>query len=748
MPLQLSGSRCEDERRGAKHPPVKHESEPDTSPSVSEALRPLSDTELSSLGAIGTRWREDFPAGTPPLPIDPSLERASAPPDSSRLGRFAPISLFQVEGPEQLVATGIAEEEGSRAARAKRRLRRVLLGPPLASSAVTHERMRKLIALPVLSGDLLSSVAYGPEALVAILLIAGTSALRFEIPLSIGLVALMLLVGVSYRQTIRAYPSGAGSYIVASANLGEIPGLVAGVGLITDYVLTVAVSVAAGVAAVTSAAPVLHSQTTLLCLLVVVVLVGGNLRGVRQAGRLFASPTYIFLAAMAILIVGGISKVADRGFTTLPPPHVSATASLGLLLVMRAFASGATAMTGIEAVSNAVPVFRSVQWRNARTTLTWMVGILIVLFSLLMALVHLQGVVPTRNQTLLSELTSSIYGRGVLYWIIQSATALVLVFAADTAFNDFPRVLFYMARNDHAPRAFLRMGDRLVFSNGILVLGVLASVILLVFRGRTDSLIPLFAVGVFLAFTLSQSGMVVHWWRLRDRHWRKSMGLNALGAAASGVVLVTAAMTKFTEGAWVVVVGIPVLTILLLRIRNHYKVVERQTSIAGTEAADWRWDLLEEPSMIREAGRLALPRAGRPGSVKHVVLIPISRIDRPSLKALSYAASLGKPTLALHISPEEAEAARFRKAWDRLGSPVPLEVVVSPHRALVAATLNYVEALHALHPELTLTVVVPYVLVVGRWRRLLHSRIGKHLREALEAHEDVAVTEIPFRVSG
>ena len=717
--------------------------ESSSSPSVSEALRGLSEEELEALSRLGQSWRDDAVGPPPRLPVDPSLERSPELPTPSRFGRFAPVALFHTEGPREVVASEEAESDRSSSARVAHRLRRAVLGPSLASSTVVHERMRKLIALPALSGDLLSSVAYGPEAMITVLVLAGSGALALELPLALGLLGLMVVVGVSYRQTIRAYPSGAGSYIVATDNLGEVAGLAAAVGLIIDYILTVAVSVTAGVSSVTSALPGLRPDTVLLGVLVIVILLAGNLRGVRQAGNLFALPTYLFLLAMAMLIVGGFVKVASRGFTAVPPPHLTAVVVLGPLLVLRAFASGATSMTGIEAVSNAVPVFRPAQWRNARTVLTWMVAILIVLFAGLVLLVHLQGLVPKSNETLLSQLAAGVFGRHALYGFIQGATALELVFAADTAFNDLPRVLFFMARNDHAPRAFLRMGDRLAFSNGIILLAAASTLILVAFHGQTEALIPLFAVGVFLAFTLSQAGMVVHWWRLRSPHWRKSMVINGIGALASGLVLVTAALTKFLAGAWVVVVAVPVLTLLLLRIKAHYASVEQETSVAHARAAD----LELVPSAPRPEGHSGEIRLiATPEKVHHLLVVPMARIDLPSLQALAYAVSFGQPTLALHVSPEEIEAERFQHAWDRWGVHVPLEVVVSPYRAVVGPIVNYLEALHAQGPEITLTVVVPEIRVRHWWHRFLHDHLGQRLRRAVEHHAGIAVTEVPYQL--
>src|SRR5918999_3655220 len=360
------------------------------------------------------------------------------------------------------------------AAPRRTRLRRALVGPPLRSTALAGEKLRKLMALPVLSADALSSVAYGPEAMIAVLVLAGSGGLALSLPVAAAIAFLMLATGVSYRQTIRAYPGGGGSYIVASDNLGRRAGLTAAAGLMTDYVLTVAVSVASGVAAVTSALPALRPGHVAIGLGVIAVLLAGNLRGVRQAGSLFAAPTYAFILAMALLVAVGLVEAANRGFATTPHPPLAATEGLGLLLVLRAFSSGSTAMTGIEAISNAVPVFKPKAWRNARTTLTAMVALLILLFAGTVVLAHLDGVVPAADQTVLSQLAHGSFGDGPLYAFTQAATAAVLMLAANTAFNDFPRVLSLMARDWQAPRAFLRMGDRLAYSNGIVILAVAA----------------------------------------------------------------------------------------------------------------------------------------------------------------------------------------------------------------------------------------------------------------------------------
>jgi amino acid transporter len=345
-------------------------------------------------------------------------------------------------------------------------VRRVVLGPPLRSAAVVQERMRKLVALPVLASDLLSSVAYGPQAMLSVVLLAGSAALSRSLPIAGALVVLMVVAGLSYRQTIPAYPQGAGSYIVAGDNLGRAAGLAAAAGLLTDYVLTVSVSVTSGVDAVTSAVQGMRSQAVLLGLLVIGMFLAANLRGIRQAASLSAAPTYAFVLAVALLVGLGVAQLRGRGFAVTPPPPVPPVEALSLLLVLRAFSSGATSMTGIEAVSNAIPAFKPPEWRNARTTLTWMIALLVVVFGELVMLVHFDGVIPGPDETVLSGLGHVVFGNSLLYGYLQAATALILVVAANTAFNDFPRLLFYMARDCHAQRIFLRMGDRLASATG------------------------------------------------------------------------------------------------------------------------------------------------------------------------------------------------------------------------------------------------------------------------------------------
>jgi amino acid transporter len=713
----------------------------------SAVLPVLDGPEVSGLRAAGLLWQDSAQIHAPDeqaLPVDPRLSYESEP--GARHGRFVQIRSGRPDHSEDLEAMPLAGAIPSGSGRFGFVARRVIFGPALRSAALAEERMRKLVALPVLSSDALSSVAYGPEAMLVVLALAGSAQLKLSLPIAGAIIVLMIAVGLGYRQVIRAYPQGGGSYRVASENLGALAGLLAAAGLILDYILTVTVSIAAGVAAVTSAMPSLASATVPIGLAVIVILVVGNLRGVRAAGSIFAGPTYLFVIAIALIVIVGLIKAAGHGFAATPPPAVPATESLGVLLVLRAFSSGATAMTGIEAISNAVPVFKPPAAVNAGRTLSVMVVLLISMFAGIVILAHLDGVVPVGGQTVLSQLAHDSVGNGVLYIYVQAATALILLLAANTAFNGFPRLLFFMACDSYVPRTFLRMGDRLAFSHGIIALAVVAAAVFVGFGGRVDALIPLYAVGVFLAFTLAQTGMVVHWRRHRERHWRKAAVTNAVGAALSAVVLAVTAITKFAHGAWLVVLLIPLIVWACFKIHAHYEQTHHALIPSAGDppaaSANVQPRADPQPAPVRPGPELAC----NPDEVCNLVLVPLAAIDASSLHALAYAVSLAQPVLAVHISADEDEAARFHAYWRAWGEHVPLEVIVSPYRSTVAPLANYIEALHYQKPDVTLTVVVPEIVVRKLWQRALHRRIGPHLRRALRPLPGIAITSIPFHL--
>ena len=533
----------------------------------------------------------------------------------------------------------------------------------------------------------------------------------------------------------------------------------AAAGLLIDYVMTVAVSIASGVAAITSAYPSMQPATVWIGVGVIVILLAGNLRGVRQAGAMFAVPTYAFIAAIAALVVAGLVHAAGRGFHPVPVRHLAIVQAVTVLLVLRAFAAGSTAMTGIEAISNAVPSFKPVEWRNARITLSWMIGLLIGMFAGVLVITRLAGIVPVASQTMLSQLAHLSFGDGPAYIFIQAATAAVLLLAANTSYNDFPRVLFLMARDRQAPRSFLRIGDRLTFRNGILLLSVTSAAIYIVFRGNTESLLPLYAVGVFLAFTLSQTGMIMHWRRHRDQpHWRRSLAFNATGAVLSGIVFVIEGVTKFTAGAWVAIILIAAITVTALRTRRYYARTGQQLALRAEEAAapaalpprSLPGHLRAGPRADPRAPPHPAPRPRAPSSPGRSTPSPSSRSRSwtgPGLQALAYAAALGQPAFALHISPTAEEADRFLGYWQAWGDHLPLEVIVSPHRAMIAPLVNYLWTLHEQRPDLTLTVAVPELVDRHWWHRIMHEHVAERLQPILQSLPRVVVTSVPFHLA-
>lgn len=716
----------------------------DTTVTADAQLPALDDRAVAALGEVGRQWAScmaDREAWDQALPVDPDLRYLEGEPAG---GGFVRIRSATGQD-DDLEATPKGDERDSRVGRLQHVVRRVLIGPPLRSTALAEQRMSKRLALPVLSPDAISSVAYGPEAMMAILLLAGSSELKLSLPIGAVLVVLMVSVGLGYRQVIRAYPHGGGSYIVASDSLSPTWGLVAGAGLILDYILTVAVSVAAGVAAITSAIPSVSPATVPIGLAVIVVLVLGNLRGVRAAGALFAAPTYMFVSAIALVVIVGLVKSASHGFHVVAPVSHHATEALGLLLILRAFSSGATAMTGIEVISNAVSEFEPPEADNARSTLSVMVGLLVSMFIGVVVVAHFDGASPG-SQTVLSQIAHRSIGSGPLYAFVQIATTLVLLIAANSAINGFPQLLYFMARDSYVPRTFLRLGDRLAFTAGIVVLAVPAAILFAAFNGQTAPLIPLFAVGVFVAFTLAQSGMVAHWWNYREAGWRRALAINLVGAVLSGAVAIIAAATKFTAGAWIVVILIPLIVLACRCIHGAYEHARESLIPDPSEALVVPTAILAPPPPKAAATTPMGERQDAPTEVSHLVVVPIAALDLAALRALAYAASLSVPLLALHVSPSDEEAERFRGYWKAWGDHLPLEVVVSPYRATLAPLANYIEALHRQRPDLTLTVVVPELIPARRWQRLLHNRIAQRLRKMLIQDQGIIVTSVPFHL--
>jgi amino acid transporter len=598
-------------------------------------------------------------------------------------------------------------------------LKRWLVGPPMPLAQARHERLGKRVALAVFSSDAMSSVAYATEEILLILLLAGTVAVHLAVPIALAITTLLIVVVVSYQQTIHAYPSGGGSYIVARANLGMVPGLIAAAALLVDYVLTVAVSVAAGVAAITSALPVLSTHKVVLGVVFVAVIALANIRGVRESGRIFAVPTYFFIASFGLMLVVGAARWLTGTLPAAPPASVAAVEPFTWFLILRAFSSGCTAMTGTEAISNGIPAFRPHESRNAAITLGWMAAILATLFIGITVLASTLGILPTETETVVSQIARRLFGGGVLYFAVQAATALILVLAANTSFADFPRLASLLARDRFVPRQFATLGERLVFSNGILVLAGFAALLLVVFGGETHALIPLYAVGVFISFTLSQSGMVRRWWRARTQGWRWRMGVNGLGAAATGVVTVVIAVTKFTHGAWIVVLVIPLLVTAFVMMSRHYEEVADDLSLEGM---------------------------GSPPEFQHTVLVLVGDVHRGVVRAVQYARTLA-PTATVrgvYVETDPARTSRLEERWAQWGLGVPLVVLGSPYRSLLRPLLDYVDKIHARGDDQMVTVVLPEFLPRRWWQHVLHNQTALLVKGALLFRPNTVVADVPY----
>jgi amino acid transporter len=597
-------------------------------------------------------------------------------------------------------------------------LKRIILGQPLATAAERHERLGKISGLAVFSSDALSSVAYGTEEILWILVTAGTAALTLGLPIMAAIVVLVVIVASSYWQTIHAYPSGGGAYIVAKDNLGTLPGLVAGAALLLDYILTVAVSTAAGVAAITSAFPVLYPWRVPLCAFSVIGVTIANLRGLRESGRLFTIPTYWFIGSMLLLILAGLWRVLSGTVQPLPAEPLTATHTLTIFLILRAFSSGCATLTGIEAVSNGIPAFRQPEPRNASITLAWMAGILGGTSVGMAFLAHVYGAIPRETDTVVSMLARGIFGKSLLYFNIQAATALILFLAVNTSFQDFPRLSSILAKDGFMPRQMANRGDRLVFSNGILILAAVSIVLLIMFEGSVNALIPLYAVGVFLSFTLSQAGMVRHW--LKEAHPAPHhILLNGLGALSTGVVLLVIASTKFTHGAWMVIVLIPVIVLGFVRIHRHYQLVAERLSLAGA----------------------ARPRIG-----KNPVVVLVAGIHKGVVEALEYAKSISPNVTALTVDLDPTQTTRLRLRWAEWEPDVPLVVLESPYRSILRPLLDYIDRMERQGEGRYLTVVLPEFIPSHWWEHFLHNQTALLVKAALLFRPGKVTVSVPYHL--
>jgi amino acid transporter len=668
---------------------------------------------------------------SPPEPAPSGLERRE-----ERRGQRPGDRVVRIVRPREFkrtrggfVATEEALESESDLGRAWANVRRVLIGRRLATAEEHSERVSKKIGLAIFASDNISSSAYATEETMRVLALAGISAVAaLTLPLTVAIVVVLAIVVLSYVQVIKAYPSGGGSYVVAKENLGVVPGLVAGSALLVDYFLTVSVSVAAGVAAITSAFPDLHALRVTMALALVVLLTIGNLRGIREAGNIFAAPTYLYIFGVFGLIAIGLLRVLTGDIPPATPPIEpflpDGTQPLTLLLLLRAFASGSVALTGTEAVANGVQAFKKPEARNAQIVLIVMGTLFAAIFVSISFLATRIGIQPdeSETETVLSLLARSLVGTSWYFYLVQFSTSLILILAANTAFNGFPRLASIMAVDRFMPRQFAQRGDRLAFSTGIVALALVSSILIVIYDASVTGLIPLYTVGVFIAFTLSQGGMVRKWLRDRSGGWQAGAVINGAGAVATGVVAVVVGISKFQVGAWMVIAILPVLVAMLYAINRHYRSIEDSLLIAATA-----------PVRVQPT----VPR----------VVVPISRIDRASLRALSIAGGLGGDVHAVHISYDPDGAAAFKRRWKSVvGETIALDTIISPYRALMPPLLKYLDAIDRGDPGRPIIVVLAEFVPRHWWEALLHNQTALLLKLRLFVRRNTAVLDVPYHL--
>lgn len=602
-------------------------------------------------------------------------------------------------------------------------IKRFFVGDPLSNEMLTHERIPKWKALAVLSSDALSSVAYATEEVLIPLALFATAAVAWSMPIAIAIGVLLFVVTVSYRQTIDAYPNGGGAYTVAKDNLGVNAGLVAGAALLIDYVLTVSVSVAAGVENIASAFPILLPHKVGLGLFCILVIMLMNLRGVRESANVFAIPTYLFIGSFIVMIIVGFWKLTTGAAVQVAPIVHEVYPALPLFLLLRAFSSGCVALTGIEAISNGIPIFKDPSQRNAKITMAWMAFILGSFFLGITLLSHLYGIIPKEGETAVSLLARQIFGDGFFYYVIPTATTLILILAANTSYADFPRLSSLLAKDKFLPRQLASLGDRLVFSNGIVGLSIAAALLIFIFQGDTHSLIPLYAVGVFLSFTLSQSGMIVHHFRYREEGWQRALLFNAVGVLTTAGVLLVIGATKFTHGAWVVILLIPTFVFFFKQIHKHYVYANEK--------------------LVRPAGPPLQAKA-----LKHIAIVPVSGIHNGVISAVSYALSISKDVRAVYVEFNSESAEKLKKEWAETIPSVPLVILKSPYRSVISPLVKYIYRVEREMDDDIVTVIIPEFITTRWYHQLLHNQTALVLNLALRGRKDVVVTSVRYHLDG
>ena len=602
-------------------------------------------------------------------------------------------------------------------------IKRFLIGRPLKSTELGEQKLNKTKALAILSSDALSSVAYGPEQILIVLITVGAAAFWYSIPIAIGVLILLTALILSYRQIIFAYPHGGGAYVVSKENLGINPGLIAGGSLLVDYILTVAVSVSAGTDAITSAFPALHAYNVEIAILFVLFITILNLRGVTESASILAYPVYLFVLALFILIGVGIYNVMTGGVSPdLHAPIGTPIAGISLFILLRAFASGSSALTGIEAISNAIPNFKDPAPNNAAKTLMAMGALLAVLFTGIVFLAYYYGIVPRGEVTVVSQLAEDIFGRNFMYFFVQGTTALILILAANTGYSAFPLLAVNLAKDKFIPRMFTVRGDRLGYSNGILILGLASILLIIAFKGQTEHLIPLYAVGVFIPFTLSQTGMMVKWIREKPKGWVPKLIVNTIGAFISFVVTIVFFLTKFPQ-VWPVLVFLPIIIFIFHQIHKHYLSVGEQLRLAASE-----------PSV---------PIAG------NVIIVPVAGITRVVENSLNYAKSLSPDQIiAVYVSFEREDEKKLEDKWKNWQPEVRLVTLYSYYRSIIHPLTKFIDTIEhkANEANYRVTVIIPQFIPKRGWHNILHNQSSLLIRASLLFRRDVIVTTVPYHL--
>ena len=605
-------------------------------------------------------------------------------------------------------------------------VRNLLIGRPLPNESLQQEKLNVFWGLPIMSSDAISSVAYGVEEILWVLIVVGMLAYQNLFYAAVAIIVLLIILTTSYTQTINGYANGGGSYTVARENLGEIPSLLACAALVVGYTLTVAVSSTSGTAALTSAFPALYNYRVAITVALIILMTIGNLRGVRESARIFALPTYLFYASMLLMILVGIFKVLVLGYRPVTDyPLAQATQDMTLILFLRAFAAGCAGLTGVEAVANAIPNFQAPAQRTAKHVL-WLLALFVFLIfggsSFLATIFH---AVPNDRVTVMSQIAMQVFGHNLFYFIVQATTMIILIMASNTAFAGLPMLLSLVARDGYMPRQFTTRGGRLSFSNGIIALSVLACCLVIVYKGNTHALVPLYAVGTFLSFVLSQLGMISHWFRTRERGWRHKAAINGFGALMTIVAVVIIGVSKFLEGAWISLILIVLIILFMKKTKRHY------TSVAK--------ELRLDPAMVPEETEMI--------KVSSHVIVIVGGLHRATLKALNYARAIAKEhnIVAFNVSIDEESGKKLKAKWKQCGIPFKLIVKYSPYRDLMGTLSKYIESEeHDSQPGDIITVVMPQFVVANRLQNIFHNQTGIAIRQRLLHDRHIAVVTVPF----